>query len=250
MEKNCILEDPSLGIITENDHKLGLCLCSRCTCGKHICASKNLFSSFPLKLKSTYNSLFITGKSQKLPKTTRSITPIKPKEFKGESTYKLDFIKHDSTPNPRFSHSPVKPSIQLATLKSSYTKDFINYHPEKPEAYSPVISALPSGGFKFAETTTYKTSFTQRFLSEKIKSQYKNEAKLFVDPNKYIESSHQRDYQKLELVEKSGIKMKELKIKSQKFINAKSSSQRDYSNSLSPVKNFPRRLSALRGLNF
>ena len=39
MRKSCPLGDPEIGIITENDHRVGLCLCKYCICGKHLCPS-------------------------------------------------------------------------------------------------------------------------------------------------------------------------------------------------------------------
>ena len=35
----CPVSDPDLGLISENDHRVGLCICRFCTCSEHICPS-------------------------------------------------------------------------------------------------------------------------------------------------------------------------------------------------------------------
>jgi hypothetical protein len=250
MQHRCVLEDPMLGIITENDHKLGLCICNRCTCGKHSCAYKGLFASLPLKLHSTYESDFIRTEAKVKPTEMTFPTPSSPKwQFTGESSYKLAYIKHDSTPNPRFSSSPLRPAPISGTLRSSYTKDFIHLKPEKVESFSPLTHSVTPGGFKFSEGTTYKTFFHPKLKAEKTKTFNRAEAKLFVDPNNYLQTSHKRDYIKLERSEGKETKLPDLISSPEKMIYLKSSAHRDYAASMSPVKNLPRRLAAIRGFN-
>ena len=38
-KKLCPVSDPDLGLISENDHRVGLCICRFCTCKQHVCPS-------------------------------------------------------------------------------------------------------------------------------------------------------------------------------------------------------------------
>lgn len=35
----CLLSRPDIGVVSENDHRVGKCLCEFCTCGKHVCVA-------------------------------------------------------------------------------------------------------------------------------------------------------------------------------------------------------------------
>ena len=51
----CPLSSPDLGVISENDHRVGLCLCPTCTCGQHKCPSQLMKEPYP---KSIFNSYY------------------------------------------------------------------------------------------------------------------------------------------------------------------------------------------------
>ena len=57
--RQCILSDPEVGIVTENDHKVGKCLCSLCTCGQHVCPRLPLprFRTYDTSYKRSYRRL-------------------------------------------------------------------------------------------------------------------------------------------------------------------------------------------------
>mmetsp|Transcript_7399 Transcript_7399/g.13795 ORF Transcript_7399/g.13795 Transcript_7399/m.13795 type:complete len:292 (+) Transcript_7399:1681-2556(+) len=52
---DCILDDPEIGVISENDHRIGQCLCSYCTCIHHICPGPKSNDPYP---KTMYGSSY------------------------------------------------------------------------------------------------------------------------------------------------------------------------------------------------
>ena len=58
----CPLEDPNIGIISENDHQVGLCLCKFCICNKHKCTRKNSPSHLNSSFRTTYSADFQNSK--------------------------------------------------------------------------------------------------------------------------------------------------------------------------------------------
>ena len=245
MKEKCIIDDPNLGILTENDHKLGLCLCIHCTCGKHLCSSKKLFNSQTLKLKSTYISHFTKIPAQHALNNAKTVSPSAKKIFSGMSTYKNDYAKPDMTPNPRVSER-VKKTTFSGFLRSSYAKDFIPFSPVKQESMSPYNSRIDTKSIKFTGETTYKNSFANKEPIDVVKSNKKLGKKIFIDPNNYLETSHKRDFQHLEpckilkniLHESIGV--------SPKGVPGLSSNQRDFILQYESVRNVPRRLTALK----
>ena len=125
----CPLSDPNLGIIPENDHRVGLCLCRFCTCNTHICKANKppgpyLSSTFSTKYKREYRSkdfdVSLRGEPQRY-------TP---------NTQKMDFV----TSNSQF-YSPIKPEKRKMTPtiprrtqrelleRTSYANDYPNWGP-------------------------------------------------------------------------------------------------------------------------
>jgi hypothetical protein len=245
MGEKCIIDDPSLGILTENDHRLGLCLCAYCTCGNHVCTSKNLFNSHPVKLKSTYLTSFSKVPVTRLLKETRTVSPIIKKTFTGISTYKNDFVKQDSTPHPRAAERIKKPML-TGVIRSSYTKDFIPFNPIRQESMSPPNPRPDGKSLKFQSETTYKNTFISPNSEQKTKSYSKLAKKIFIDPNSYLETSHKRDFQQITPQETCKSNLQSSFTIPSKTIPFQSSNQRDFILPQESVKNLPRRLTALR----
>lgn len=44
---DCLLDDPEIGVISENDHRTSNCLCSYCTCSRHICPGPQSYDPYP-----------------------------------------------------------------------------------------------------------------------------------------------------------------------------------------------------------
>jgi hypothetical protein len=115
----CLLSDPDLGIITENDHKVGKCLCALCTCGKHRCPGKRLVR---------YNSL--------------------------ESSYQADYKSHKPVAVPRA--GPFLPYIQASGVMDLRSTMQTDYQPPaspvksemlRVEAVSPQLAFVGSSSY-------------------------------------------------------------------------------------------------------
>jgi hypothetical protein len=200
-------------------------------------------------MKTTYESEYIKSKITPKYYELRSISPGSKLKFNGNSTYKLDFSKPEYTPNPRDVHEATKPHLVSTTLRSSYTKDFISFNAQKQEAFSPIPQLLPTGLFKLSESTTYNSNFVRIKANESPTIKTKSKPSLFIDPNIYLESSHQRDYKKLETIALNKVITPSLIAKNDTVFKAETSNKRDYAGSFSPIKNLPRRLAALNKRN-
>ena len=207
--ENCPVSDPKIGIISENDHRVGLCLCKYCECGQHTCPNpltKELYPSSTFTSK--YNADFKRGSfDQPLkpePKAYRpnalkmdfrttnkedfkpfSVSP-KKDDFKypmplkvnspSRSAYSNDFLDWGATNvylEKRF-QPPLRSQEIPFRGQSSYQKYFINIDPLRIELYKTNISDLAA----FNSTITLGSKNSQSFkttYSEKMQDFSKNE---------------------------------------------------------------------------
>ena len=125
----CPLNNPNIGIIPENDHLVGNCLCQFCKCGNHICPKNR-------HLKNQYLSdSFQTSYSRHFKKACFDVPyKVHPIPYR-PNTKKMDFTTTNSieykpypvsTPNakPGSSYSPIKTSLFSTT---AYSYDFPNW---------------------------------------------------------------------------------------------------------------------------
>ena len=124
--ENCPVSDPSLRIISENDHRVGMCICKFCECGQHICPN-------PL-IKELYPSSTFTSKYKADYKKGDFDLPLKPepKAYR-PSTFKMDLRTTNQEDFKPFSVSPKKseyrqilPAKLNSPKRSAYCNDFLN----------------------------------------------------------------------------------------------------------------------------
>lgn len=107
---DCPLDNPNLGIISENDHLVGNCLCQFCKCGKHICpkdrhlTGKYLSDSF----KTSYSRHY---------KKSRFDVPYNVKPI----PYKPNRMKMDFTTTNSIAYQPYSPISASKKGGSSYS---------------------------------------------------------------------------------------------------------------------------------
>lgn len=122
--KDCPLSDPEIGIISENDHRVGNCLCEHCTCGIHRCPYYKPRSYLP------YVSNYRANYSPKpfdrpLKQPEKSYIPSQQK-MDLNTTNHTDFVAY-SLPN-KILKKPVRQTRRLEMVsKSAYNSDFANW---------------------------------------------------------------------------------------------------------------------------
>ena len=122
----CPLSDPSVGIVSENDHKVGLCLCRYCDCGEHNCP---VLDKNEIYLKSSFKSIY-----QQEYKKASFDSPLKPQQ----KLYRPNNMKMDLQTTNQIEYKPNRISPKKneerpiesnkATFRgySQYVNDFPN----------------------------------------------------------------------------------------------------------------------------
>ena len=126
--EDCPLNSPNIGLISENDHRVRMCLCPLCTCGKHICPSKAIQDPYPTSI---YNSQYMANFDPKprdqpiLIKYQGNFFPSKPFDFEttNEDNYKPHSVNNTSNISK---YSPSSPPKTAFYAKSSYANNFLN----------------------------------------------------------------------------------------------------------------------------
>ena len=149
----CYLNSVALDMITENDHLNNYCLCSKCTCGKHICPRPNP----KLYPKSIFNSYYKINykRHSVLKRPSNSATPHRKSIFKleSETTTSHDYKGYQQDPSYKVDTSKI-------TLENTsvYKQDFINWGHIKAESTKHNRTQIDSG-IKFNGRSTYSSCF-------------------------------------------------------------------------------------------
>lgn len=158
-KRTCPLSDPSIGIVSENDHKVGLCLCRFCDCGEHTCP---LLSKHEIYPKSAFRSSYMKDFQK-----SSFDSPLKPQQklFR-PNTHKMDLTTSHQVDYRPISISPVKKEeVHYDNNKpkfmagSQYANDFPNWGgntvTHEKRWYAPLRSTeIPFGG-----KSTYKETY-------------------------------------------------------------------------------------------
>ena len=199
----CPLDDPNLGIISENDHKVGLCICQFCTCSSHICPSNKLQNAYPRSVyKTKYNIDFkfpqVDVPLRQEPK--KYVPNQQPMDLR--TTNQLEYQPYKLQINKSKSARSVTPSMKLNSA-TTYNKEFPNWGPHEVDHYKRYQPPLRSTELPFQEHSTYKNSF-KNIESDKVKlyktdirnlSAYGSKFSLGPKDVKYDETTHNREFQ-------------------------------------------------------
>jgi len=125
----CPLDAQYYGIISESDHRNGLCLCPLCTCRKHICPSQMSKEPYP---KSMYSSLYMEnyqGQRYSKPLVVKSPNKAKFSQPVNFQTTSEEFYRPIHSPVsltiPAYAPSPVPETKFLG--KTSYSSNYSNW---------------------------------------------------------------------------------------------------------------------------
>ena len=155
----CPLSDPSIGIISENDHQVGLCLCRFCECGSHKC-SKNINPNgrftFNTSYKLDHKSVEIYSKAQKLQNHSKSYIN-KSKKVSSSSPSKPESNPYKSI------MSPLRPEGKLYHRNTSkmdlITTNQVEYQKRVPTAEVTRISSASPYRSEASKITAYASDY-------------------------------------------------------------------------------------------
>ncbi|CAG9324790.1 unnamed protein product [Blepharisma stoltei] len=162
--QKCILDDESLDLITESDHKNHQCICSLCSCGNHTCPARRLKLYPKATFTSQYKQDFKSPGPSSPPK--RVTSAFKPTLYKmtEKTTNEIDYKPYDLS---QTSKTPIKNdfSASLRFLgRSQYQADFPNWGPtQSPSDVSPKKPKIIKR--KFDGTTIYNQSYICKSLT-------------------------------------------------------------------------------------
>ena len=163
MEETCPLADPDVGIVSENDHKVGACLCALCTCGTHICPGR-LVPSRQSSFVTSYKQAFPAYKSAGVQVKCPSTSPYRPNhwKFEGETCMQRDFRRYDTPEREKKQTRSVSPMLTHSVSYSSYQRDFPNWGPTGvPTKFQPSLP-VHNNEMRFQGTSTYDEHFLPR----------------------------------------------------------------------------------------
>ena len=155
----CPLSDPSVGIVSENDHKVGLCLCRYCDCNEHKCP---VLDKHDIYLKSAFKSSYMQDFKQ-----SRFDSPLKmqPQLFR-PNMQKMDFqTTSQATYKPIKISPPKKPEkpidSNIATFRgySQYANDFPNWGDSRITHEKRWYPPVRSTEIPFVGRSSYKETF-------------------------------------------------------------------------------------------
>lgn len=199
----CPLSDPELGIISENDHRVGICLCQFCTCSKHICPSSKLRDAYPRSFYQTKYKLDYKPQepNQPLRKEQKRYTPNnQPMDLR--TTHQIDYKPYQLQVKRSSSARSITPTLKFCN-STTYKKEFPNWGPHDVDYYKQFQPPLRSTELPFQGHSTYRNSF-KNFDSDKLEL-YKTDirnlsacgSRISLGPKdvKYDETTNRREYQ-------------------------------------------------------
>ncbi|OMJ74130.1 hypothetical protein SteCoe_27017 [Stentor coeruleus] len=160
--ENCPVSDPSLGIISENDHRVGLCLCKFCECGQHACPNplaKDLYpnSTFTSKYKADFQKAAFPLPLKPTPQSYR------PNGLKMDlkTTHQEDFKPFSVSPAKNRGYNwPAQSSVR-SPARSAYAHDFVNWGPNSVQIEKRFHPPVRSQEIPFRGQSSYQNSFNQ-----------------------------------------------------------------------------------------
>ena len=252
--EDCLLNDPNLGIISEVDHRVGHCLCHKCTCGQHLCTYRSLFSRGSLRYRSSYSAfkphvLSRNSSKDNLPK--KSPSPHLHQRFTSESTYKQDYLSQVNSLRTNAADLNLDINIQLKQPKLHFVTGRTLYHDEFMEKVSePVQSFAPcyaSVAGKDGKSSDFLTTYASNFgkIKKSVGVRYKSvdRLKIFSDIKIYSESTSKRDFQGAQGFKPKILQMpaRIIEVFGKSVIKPISTHQREFKAQKSLVKNPQRR---------
>ena len=196
--RHCLLSDPEIGIITENDHKVGKCICHLCTCGHHLCPS------LPLPRFRNYSTSYQRSYRRLKTEAVKKVVPYlpfytQPGGMELKSSMKCDYQAPRSPVKVAITHTRSSSPKFNFIASSSYAAAYLDWGPAAPNHEKRPYFPSRLCDVKFKGTSTYQqhyipsetNSFEQAYASPIRSSSTLGLSKVSYDSS----TTHQRMYQ-------------------------------------------------------
>ena len=169
-KNECPLNDKEVGAIPEVDHFSGNCICSLCTCGKHICPNGYFHEPYP---KSIYKSQYRKNYDPKPLKKTLSFSYISnflPLQAVDLESTNQDYYKGQKS-HSSLDFKPLRPQSAPKTplcQSTTYANSYMHYDVSTFPVMKQIHIKHHNSELKIDNTTIYKQSF-QNFTPNQAK---------------------------------------------------------------------------------
>ena len=160
----CPLSSPSIGVISENDHRVRQCLCPICTCGKHICPYRPIQDPYPT---STFNSQYMSNFQSRSPQRTQipsnrgNFLPAASFDFEtsNEEAYRPHNVSAVANITKLQRNVPSTPPRTAFNAKSSYANNFVDWGTAGSGIVKTDYTRHTTEELKMAVKTSYRENY-------------------------------------------------------------------------------------------
>ena len=194
MAKPCLLSRSDLNIVSENDHRVGLCLCKYCSCGQHKC-SYGYRRKASVPAVTSYQDAYRKKHSHKdsIP-TTDFFTP-NPHKMDLETTNQREYRPFAVESKSNNSQRPETPTMHF-TGRTSYEAEYPNWGAVDARTEHRPKYPVRCMEVKFHGASTYQRSFGKPSSSRSTRthSSRSQSTTLFVGYDTVDQSTTQRTF--------------------------------------------------------
>ncbi|CAG9323809.1 unnamed protein product [Blepharisma stoltei] len=156
----CPLSDPSIGIISENDHKVGLCLCKYCECGEHLCPSARSDNSIKATFRTKYNYDYQPSNFDIPLRQQQKLYTPNPYKLESQTTNKIEYKPFKISPKHSNDIPLASKSLEFRS-RTAYISDYPNWGPNIPSIEKRYQPPVYSTEIPFKGESSYRTTFHQ-----------------------------------------------------------------------------------------
>ena len=154
------MSDPSIGIISENDHRVGLCLCKFCECGEHNCPNPLVKGMYPHStFTSKYQADYQRASFDLSLKTEHKVYMPNTQKMDLRTTNQEDFKPFSVSPKKRSPHQFPQSNNFGSPMRSAYSSEFVNWGPNNIQVEKRFQPPLRSQEIPFRGESSYQKSF-------------------------------------------------------------------------------------------
>lgn len=194
MARQCLLDRSDLSIVSENDHRVGLCLCKYCSCGLHKCAYVSRRKA-SVPLVTSYQTSYRGKQAGKRENRQRDLYAPNPHKMDLETTNQREYRPFAVEYKSNESQRPEASSVHF-TARSSYAAEYPNWGAiDAVQEHSPKYPVRGSE-VRFQGSSTYKRTFNRpdSAVSARTRSSQSRSTLLFSGYEGVDQSTAQRTY--------------------------------------------------------
>ena len=159
MARQCLLDRSDLSIVSENDHRVGLCLCKYCSCGLHKCAYANKRKT-SVPLVTSYQSSYRGKQAERRARPEKDLYAPNRLKMDLETTHQREYRPFAVECKSNESQRPETSSIHF-TARSSYAAEYPNWGTVTANREHSPKYPVRGSEVQFQGSSTYKRCFNR-----------------------------------------------------------------------------------------